>query len=126
MGGALLGGLFVAPAIAATGVYGLSKYLAQAKASNDPAQVRVALESAMAQLAQSRHEITAAVEALEQEIESWSKTAKEALRRDREDLARAALMRQYPLKKRLKQQQQQLSEIQVLERPILSQLPSDR
>jgi len=122
IGGALLGGLFVAPAIAAAGIYGASKYLEQAKASTDPVQIRQALESAMAQLAQSRQEESATVAQLQQEINSWVRTAKEALGRDREDLARAALERKYPLTQRLEQRQQQLAEITQLEEQIRSRL----
>ena len=70
IGGALLGGIFVAPAIAAAGVYGASKYLEQAKTATDPTLVRSALESAMAQLAESSQEEAAAVEQLQQEIDS--------------------------------------------------------
>lgn len=122
IGGALLGGLFVAPAIAAAGIYGTSKYLEQAKASSDPVQIRQALESAMAQLAESRREEAAAVEQVQQEIDSWVKTAKAAINRDREDLARAALERKYPLTQQLEQRQKQLAEINNLERQIQTQL----
>ncbi len=122
IGGALLGGVFVAPAIAAAGVYGASKYLEQAKSAKDPAMVRSSLESAMAQLAESRKEEAAAVGQIQQEIESWVRTAKEAISRDREDLARAALERKYPLTHQLEQHQQQLEEITHLENQIRSQL----
>lgn len=122
IGGVLLGGVFVAPAIAAAGIYGASKYLEQAKATTDPAMIRSSLESAMAQLAQSRQEEAAAVEQIQQEMESWVKTAKEAISRDREDLARAALERKYPLTQQLEQRQKQLEEITNLENQISSQL----
>ncbi len=122
IGGALLGGIFVAPAIAAAGIYGASKYLEQAKSTDDPVLIRSSLESAMAQLAESRQEEAAAVEQIQQEMESWVKTAKEAINRDREDLARAALERKYPLTKQLEQRQQQLAEITNLESQIRSQL----
>lgn len=122
LGGTLLGGVFVAPAIAAAGVYGVSKYLEQANATKDPTLLRRSLESAMAQLAESRQEEATAVQQIQQEIESWVSTAKAAIHRDRDDLARAALERKYSLAKRLEQRQQQLAEISHLENQIRSQL----
>lgn len=122
IGGALLGGIFVAPALAAAGVYGISKYLEQAKTAEDPAAAQQYLESAMAQLSESRQEQAAAVEQLQQEMDSWVRTAKEAISRDREDLARAALERKYPLGKQLEQRQQQLEDITALEAQIRTQL----
>jgi len=122
VGGALLGGVFVAPAIAAAGIYGASKYLEQAKTSTDPVQIRSSLESAMTQLTASRQEEAAAVEQIQQEMESWVHIAKEAIGRDREDLARAALERKHPLTRQLEQRQQQLAEITQLEDQIRSRL----
>jgi hypothetical protein len=125
LGGVLLGGVFVAPAIAAAGIYGISKYLEQAKATEDPLVARRYLGEAMAQLAEARQEQATAIAQLQQEIESWVRTAQEAIHRDREDLARAALARKYPLVKQLDQHQQQLAEITSLEAQLRQRLALD-
>ncbi|WP_419756856.1 PspA/IM30 family protein [Synechococcus elongatus] len=51
---------------------------------------------------------------IRQEAESWHKTAQTALQRDREDLARAALEKRYPLKRQMQNLELQLAELRQL------------
>lgn len=114
VGGALLGGAFVVPAIAAAGVYGISKQLEQARAAQDPYQAQQYLDQALGNLAQLQRDCQEQLDQCQREIHTWQRTAQLALQRDREDLARAALAKKYPLSQRLPQLQQQLQEVVAL------------
>ena len=52
----------------------------------------------------------------------WGKRFRLALSRNREDLARAALEKRYPLKQRQKVLEQQMSELQSLRQQIEQQI----
>ena len=108
VGGALLGGVFAAPAVAAVGTYGVHKWFEQANEAKDPQQAEACLRSALAQLTLVRQNLQPQLDRLLHQAQTWDNTARLALERGREDLARQALAKKYPLKQQIGQLQAQL------------------
>ncbi|NJN32213.1 MAG: hypothetical protein HC824_18680 [Synechococcales cyanobacterium RM1_1_8] len=123
LGGLLLGGPVAVPAIAAASLYGIAKHLeqAQAQAAQDPTQAQRAWDSALASLEQLSQDQQAELAAGRRECDRWQRTAQLALQQGREDLARAALEKKYPLSQKLKQLQAQWEETLALQRQLQRQ-----
>lgn len=123
VGGVLLGGV-VTPAIAAAaGLYGLSRLMDQANRAADPRQAGDYLAEALARLAVTREERQAELDRVLRAAYEWDCTARLAIDRGRDDLARAALERKYPLKKQAWALRDQLLEVEQLRREIQSRVP---
>ncbi len=114
VGGMVLGGVFAAPAIAAAGVYGVSKLIEQAQNAKDPHLAQAYMQSAIAQLQTTHREQRREQERIQAEAETWDKAARLAVQRNRDDLARAALAKKYPLKLKLRELEPRLQEIEQL------------
>jgi Lecithin retinol acyltransferase len=124
VGGVLLSGGFAAPAIAAAaGVYGLGRLMEQANRSADPRQAGDYLAEALGRLAVTRDERQGELDRVLRSAYEWDCTARLAIDRGRDDLARAALERKYPLKKQALALRDQLVEIEQLRREIQSKTP---
>jgi hypothetical protein len=125
VGGVLLSGGFAAPAIAAAaGVYGLGRLMEQANRAPDSRQAGDYLAEALARLAVTRDERQGELDRVLRSAYEWDCTARLAIDRGRDDLARAALERKYPLKKQALALRDQLVEIEQLRREIQSKVPS--
>lgn len=118
VGGVLLGGVFAVPAIAAAGIYGLSQQIEKARAAQDPYLAQQYLDAAWAELEALEQDYQQRIDQCHREVEVWERTARLALERDREDLARAALERKYPLGQQLSKLQQQQDEVLALRQTI--------
>ncbi|AZB71975.1 lecithin retinol acyltransferase family protein [Synechococcus elongatus] len=114
VGGLLLGGPLVLPALAAAGALGVQGLLSQAQQATDPVQAERLLQEARSSLLATETQLEQQLTQLQQEAESWQKTAQAALQRDREDLARAALEKRYPLKRQMQNLELQLTELRQL------------
>ena len=114
VGGLLLGGPLVLPALAAAGALGVQGLLSQAQQAQDPVQAERLLQEARVSLLSTEKQLQQQIYQLQQEAESWQKTAQAALQRDREDLARAALEKRYPLKRQIQNLELQLTELRQL------------
>lgn len=124
VGGVLLSGGLAVPAIAAAaGIYGLGRLMEQANRTSDPRQARDYLAQALGQLAMTRDEHQAELDRVLRSAYEWDCTARLAIDRGRDDLARAALERKYPLKKRALALRDQLVEIEQLRRDIQARVP---
>ncbi len=124
LGGMLLGGVFAAPAIAAAGVYGVSKLMEQAKSAADPTLASHYWQAAIAQIQTAHQEQQAELDQARHEAEAWDRTARAALQQNREDLARAALARKYPYKQKIQELQTRIDEIVGVEQQILRSRPA--
>jgi hypothetical protein len=124
VGGVLLSGGLAVPAIAAAaGVYGLGRLMDQANRAPDPRQAGDYLAQALGQLAVTRDERQGELDRVLRSAYEWDCTARLAIDRGRDDLARAALERKYPLKKRALELRDQLVEIEQLRRDIQARVP---
>jgi hypothetical protein len=124
VGGVLLGGV-AAPAIAVAGagMYGLQRLMDQANRSADPAQAQTYLAQALAQIEVTRAERQGELDRVLRSAYEWDCTARLAVDRGRDDLARAALERKYPLKKKALALRDQLVEIEQVRRDIQARVP---
>lgn len=121
VGGVLLGGVFAAPALAAAGVYGVSKLMEQAQSAKDPQLAQQYMQSAIAQLRTTYQEQQDELDRLQAELDTWDRTARLALNKNRDDLARAALAKKYPLKLKIRALEPRLQEISALLQQIQPQ-----
>jgi hypothetical protein len=121
VGSVLLGPLAVPALAGVAGLYGLQRLLEQARAAEDPLTARQHLASAIALLKNAADSLQADYRFNQQESDRWLKAARLALGRNREDLARAALEKRYPLKQKLQTLSQQLTEVQSLRQQIEQQ-----
>ena len=121
LGGAMLGSAFAAPALAAAGVYGVSKLMEQAQNARDPQLAQQYMQSAIAQLQATYREQQQALAQVQAEMLSWERTARLALEQNRDDLARAALEKKYPLKLKARELEPRLQEVRVLLQKIQQQ-----
>jgi hypothetical protein len=118
LGGAVLGSVFAAPAIAAAGIYGVSRLLEQAQTTTDPALAQDYLRSAIAQLDTTLQERRTALGKAEAEASTWDQAARLAVQQGRDDLARAALAKKYPYKLEIRTLEAQVAEVEGLRRQI--------
>ena len=114
VGGLAAGGVFALPALAAAGVYGVHKWVEQAQQAKDPAGAIAALQSALNQLETARNEVKRECDRACQEAYRWDCTARLALQRNREDLARAAIARKLQFKQQALNTNQQLEQLETL------------
>lgn len=117
-GVALGAAAFAVPALAAAGVYSLHKLVEQAQESKDPIQAQAKLSSALALIQTQRQTYETELDKVLREAYAWDCTARLALQKGRDDLARAALARKYPHKQKALQLDAQLQEILQLEQKI--------
>jgi hypothetical protein len=120
VGGAVLGGAFAVPAVAAAaGAYGVHKLFEQAQETKDPQMAEQYLRQSLAQLALVRQDLQPQLDRILREAYHWDCTARLAIQRGREDLARAARQKKHPLKQRALALRDQLAEVDRLEQEIL-------
>ncbi len=124
VGGVLLGGVAAPAIVAAAGVYGLGRLMEQADRAPDSRQAGDYLAEALARLAVTRDERQGELDRVLRSAYEWDCTARLAIDRGRDDLARAALERKYPLKKQALALRDQLVAIEQLRREIQSKVPS--
>ena len=118
LGGMALNPLLAAPALAAAGLYGFSQYqqqLLQAQRASDPLQAQEYLRQALGELAQVKGALEPQLDRVLREAYKWHCTAQLAIKRQQEDLAKAALLKKYPLKQEALKLQAQLDEVNALE-----------
>lgn len=126
LGGIALGGAFAVPAIAAASLYGLHKLVEQAETTPDPIQAKVRLTEAIALIRTQRQDYDQELDRILREAYKWDCTARLALQQGREDLARAALERKYPLKQQALALRDQIEAIAALQIQIESIHPPQR
>ncbi|WP_353258528.1 lecithin retinol acyltransferase family protein [Prochlorothrix hollandica] len=124
LGGMALGSVFAIPAVAAAGAYGLHKRFEQANEAKDPQQAAASLRSALGELERLEHQLQPQLDHALREAYRWDCTARLALRRQREDLAKAALAKKQPFKKEALALHGQLQEVQALAHRLRQALPS--
>ncbi|MGF1459647.1 MAG: lecithin retinol acyltransferase family protein [Leptolyngbyaceae cyanobacterium] len=76
-----------------------------------PAEAKQLLQQALGNIAAAHTTLKTQYQQTQQEIESWQRVAEEALQRDREDLARAALHRKVSAQKKADHLTRQLAEL---------------
>ncbi len=118
IGGMAINPLLAAPALAAAGIYGFSQFqqqLLQAERTGDPLQAQAYLQQAFGELEQVKRSLEPQLDRVLREAYKWHCTAQLAIKREQEDLAKAALLKKYPLKQEALKLQAQLDEIKALE-----------
>lgn len=123
VGGLALGAPLALPALAIAGGFGVASLLDQARTA-DPRTAQQLLGDALGSLRHSEGQLRQQVAELQREADSWQQAANLALQRQREDLARAALEKRYPLKQQLSERRRQLEDAQLLLARIEAMLPS--
>ena len=122
LGGVLINPLLTIPALAAAGTYGIQQSLAQAQATTDPQEAIVQLRQAIAQVDRVGHDLEAQLQPILKEAYHWHCTAQLALQRGRDDLAKEALHKKYPLKQQALKLRSQLDEVETLALQLRKQL----
>lgn len=92
----------------------------------DPQRGQKLLQEALGDLKSVWDELQPKYKQARQESESWQRVAKEALHRDREDLARAALTRKVEQQKAADRLQDQLTQLATLTEDVLGKLLQTR
>jgi hypothetical protein len=106
-----------------SGVGGINGYeseplIAEAAETGDPAQALQMFDQALANIAIARRHLQPQADQAEAEINTWHRVAQLALKRGREDLARAALERKVTYKRAAIDFKTQLNQIEVMQRSI--------
>ncbi len=94
------------------------RMLDAASDSGNPVEAMTLFSQAFDNAAVARGQIQTRIKQAETEMASWSRVAQEALRRNREDLARAALERKVQAKKQLTQAQDQLQQLNAMQETL--------
>lgn len=118
LGGLTLNPLLAAPALAAAGVYGLGHFqqqIRQAEISLNPQDAMQHLREALGELDAVQRSLQPKLDKVLREAYHWHCTAQLALKRGREDLSKAALLKKYPLKQEALQLRSQLDEVEALQ-----------
>lgn len=118
IGGVAINPLLAAPALAAAGIYGFSQfqqYLQQAERAGDPQQAQESLRQALGELEQVKRSLEPQLDRVLKEAYKWHCTAQLAIKRQQDDLAKAALLKKYPLKQEALKLQAQLEEVRAIE-----------
>jgi hypothetical protein len=121
MVGMAINPLLAAPALAAAGIYGVGKFqqqMLQAQSAQDPQVALQALGEGLRELQKMRQTLEPQLDRVLREAYQWHCTAQLAIKRQRDDLSKAALLKKYPLKQEALNLQAQLDEIQGLERQL--------
>ena len=100
--------------------------LHDAMRDTDPQQSQQLLEEALGDLKSVWDELQPKYKLARQESESWQRVATEALKRDREDLARAALARKLEQKQSADRLNEQLTQLATLTEDVLGKLIKTR
>jgi hypothetical protein len=87
-------------------------------AQGNPVAAMEQLKLALGNVAIAQTDIQAQLAATQKEMDTWQRAAQLALKQGKESLARAALERRYPLKKKLEGLQRQLGEVLALQTEI--------
>lgn len=121
LGGLTLNPLLAAPALAAVGVYGLGQFqqqVQQAQSSLNPQDAIQHLREALGELDTVQRSLEPQLDKVLREAYHWHCTAQLALKRGREDLSKAALLKKYPLKQEALRLRSQLDEVEALQKRI--------
>ncbi|MFM7425288.1 MAG: lecithin retinol acyltransferase family protein [Elainella sp.] len=86
--------------------------------SGNPVEAMTLFTQAFDNAARVRGQLETQIKQAEAEIASWQRVAQEALKRNREDLARAALERKVQAKKQLAQVQGQLQQLDAMQETL--------
>ncbi len=97
----------------------LSQSVQDSLRSTDPNNAQRLLNEALGDLREAWNEIQPRYKATRQDADSWQRVAQEALKRDREDLARAALQKKLVAQRQADQLQDQLEHLGILAEKIL-------
>ena len=90
----------------------------RASESGNPVEAMELFAKAFDSAAVARGQLQTRIRQAQAEIESWNRVAQEALRRNREDLARGALERKVSLKKDLAQLEEQLQQLNLMQETL--------
>jgi hypothetical protein len=101
---------------------GLDESLERLLGGVDPNNARTLLEGALGDLKMSWNEIQPRYKMAVTEVETWNRVATEALGRDREDLARAALQRKVEARNEANRYREQLDRLAAMTENILASL----
>lgn len=99
------------PAIATLNIDRLSQPLKQALQGTDEENARVLLDRALGDIKTLWDDVQPRYKHALEEMKTWDRVAREALQRDREDLARAAIQRKLKYKDRAKNLESQLEQL---------------
>ncbi|MDX2098829.1 MAG: lecithin retinol acyltransferase family protein [Leptolyngbyaceae cyanobacterium bins.59] len=99
------------PSIGTLGVYDMPSLMNQAIGSASSEGAPALVVKALADAQTARQSLQPELDRLQKEMDSWQQVALSALKQGREDLARAALARKYPLKKRATDLKLQVSQL---------------
>ncbi|MBW4468512.1 MAG: lecithin retinol acyltransferase family protein [Pegethrix bostrychoides GSE-TBD4-15B] len=86
--------------------------------SGNPVEAMELFAKAFDSAAVARGQLQTRIKQAQADIESWNRVAQEALRRDREDLARRALERKVSAKKDLAQWEEQLRQLNLMQETL--------
>lgn len=89
-----------------------------ASESGNPVEAMELFAKAFESAAAARGQLQTRIKQAQSEIESWNRVAQEALRRNREDLARGALERKVRAKKDLAQWEEQLHQLNLMQETL--------
>jgi hypothetical protein len=87
-------------------------------AQGNPVAAMEQLKLALGNVSIAQLDLQAQLAQAQQELDTWKRAAQLALKQGKESLARAALERRYPFKKKVEDLQRQLDEVQTLQREI--------
>ncbi|MEB3312110.1 MAG: lecithin retinol acyltransferase family protein [Snowella sp.] len=97
----------------------LSQSVQDSLRGSDPNKAQRLFNEALGDLREVWNEIQPRYQAARQDADSWQQVAQEALKRDREDLARAALQKKLESQRQANQLQEQLEHLGILAEKIL-------
>ncbi len=86
--------------------------------SGNPVEAMELFAKAFDSAAAARGQLQTKIKQAQSEMESWNRVAQEALRRNREDLARGALARKVKIKKDLEQWEEQLRQLNLMQETL--------
>jgi hypothetical protein len=107
------------PAISKLNTSKLYEPIKEALIGKDVHNADQLLDQALGDLKNAWDRIQPEYKQIRQEIDSWNKVAQEAVKRDRDDLARAALMKKRNYQQRANELEKQLNEVAKLTENIL-------
>ncbi len=96
--------------------------LQEALQASDPHNTQRLLEEALADIRVVWNDVQPQYQTALKEINAWQKVAQEALKRDRDDLARAALHKKLTYQKQATQHKQQLDQLAMMTEDVLKDL----